>query len=146
MDTNTVCHSPLRKVAALQCLFDDATTLALLALTCQHQPQQPQLKAAKRRNDGRLRKTRIADIDRHRSLSNRQKLQLLPDAVFGGTVRMEWPKFEQLLAKFESVLHAQRDPASVNYRESTNFITGTWIPTSLWLLHCAGLVELGNGT
>ena len=93
-------------VTALQCLLDDATTLALLALTRHH--QQPHLKAVKRRKDGRLRKKRIANIDRHRSLSNRQKLQQLPDAVFGATVRMERPKFEQLLAKVEPVLHAQR--------------------------------------
>ena len=98
----------LHTVAALQCLLDDASTLALLVLMHHKHPHQPHLKAVKRRKDGRLRKARIGNRDRHRSLSNRQKLQQLPDAVFGGTLRMERPKFEQLLAKVEPVLHAQR--------------------------------------
>lgn len=64
-------------------------------------------KSPKLTKRGNPRKARDANRDRHRSLSNRAKLQQLPDEVFASGCRMHRAVFEQLLALIVPVLAQQ---------------------------------------
>ena len=97
---------------ALLLLCTSTLTSDLAALLLLQQRQQngrhARVSGIKRNKDGRLRKPRRCNIDRHRSLANRQKLQQLQPKVFGNGMRMERDRFEQLLAKIEPILESQR--------------------------------------
>jgi hypothetical protein len=64
-------------------------------------------KSPKLTKNGKPRKLRDANRDRHRSLSNRAKLQALPDDEFASGCKMHRAVFEQLLALVEPVLARQ---------------------------------------
>ena len=81
--------------------------LAALVQLEQHDKQRL-VRAVKRNKNGRLRKQRIGNRDRHRSLANREKLQALPPGIFAAGMRMCRDKFDQLLAKIIPILQQQR--------------------------------------
>ncbi len=86
----------LASAAALSCLS------IVLALHKNKKKPKPKLK-----KNGNPRKGRMPNRDRHRSLSNRAKLQALPDDEFASGCKMHRAVFEQLLALVEPVLARQ---------------------------------------
>lgn len=93
---------------ALQVLCLLQTQATLLSLLLRTRNCNRRNRAVKRRKDGRLRKARIGNRDRKRSIMNRHKLQALPDNDFYAGARMPRDKFEQLLAKLTPVLLHQK--------------------------------------
>ena len=93
--------------ARVAVLLLSAAALSVLALVLTLHNSNNRRKQPTFTKRGHARKPRIPNRDRHRSLSNRAKLQNLPDQDFAAGCRMTRAAFEQLLALVEPVLMSQ---------------------------------------
>ena len=97
----------------------------VLALYTQSKLQKKRRQHHSTSKSGRPRKQRIPNRDRQRSLSNRGKLQALPEQDFAAGCRMTRSVFEQLLALVEPVLANQthrKRKLPKNYEQYDRFV------------------------